>query len=74
MENYGMLFSGIFLLIIVVIAITFLVVFFAACFLCAEAAIRRDRSGFGWFLIAFFGTPILAALLLILLDGVEELK
>jgi hypothetical protein len=44
------------------------------CSYCAEAANSRGRNGGGWFFIAFFGTPILAAVLLIALGDTQRIR
>ncbi|WP_148287955.1 hypothetical protein [Rhodopseudomonas sp. B29] len=44
-----------------------IVVWLVLCFVIAAAAGNRGRSGFGWFLLAFLLSPLIAAILLILL-------
>jgi hypothetical protein len=48
-------------------AIPFFIGYFVGCVMCTEAARDRDRSQFGFFILAFFGTPLLSAILLIAL-------
>lgn len=49
---------------------------FVWCFLCVAAglfaSIRRNRNGFGWFLIAFFFSPLVAFVLLAILMPRED--
>ena len=59
-------------LIIFILLIPIFVTLLIACFLCGEAASNRGRGYGGWFFIAFFGSPLLAAVLLIALGDTEE--
>lgn len=49
-----------------------LIVWFVICVVIAGAATNRGRSGFGWFLLAFFFSPLLAGILLLLLPDLVK--
>ena len=48
------------------------IVYISACSSCGEAAKDRGRSGGNWWWMAFFGTPFLAAVLLIALGDTKD--
>ncbi len=59
------------ILFLIFFGIPILIANLSACFLCANAARDKGRGG-GWFWLAFFGTPVLATVLLIALGDTEE--
>lgn len=52
----------------------FLILWFVISVVIAGAASNRGRSGFGWFLLSFFFSPLLAGILLLLLPDLVKDK